>query len=230
MVDLVTVVEALAQAREREPRLRLVVMGARHPEGRWEEQQAARDLRTRAEELGLLDAGAVVLSEGWVPYAERHRYLLDADAAVSAHRDTLETRLSFRTRFLDQLWTGLPTLTTGGGELTDRMVAAGAARAVDAGDVDGWTRLLLDFATAADQRAAMRRAALELAPAYGWRRVCEPLVAICVQLTATGRAAAFTPRGRRGALVRYMRLLVRVRVQAKGLGSLGAAVRGASGR
>ena len=64
-----------------------------------------------AEELGLRDR-VVFFNFGWVPYAERGRYLLEADVAVSAHFDDIETRFAFRTRFLDCLWAGLPVVTT----------------------------------------------------------------------------------------------------------------------
>ena len=43
----------------------------------------------------------------WVPYAERARFLLDADLGVSAHFDTVETRFAFRTRLLDYFWVHL---------------------------------------------------------------------------------------------------------------------------
>ncbi|MCW2950249.1 MAG: exopolysaccharide biosynthesis polyprenyl glycosylphosphotransferase, partial [Thermoleophilia bacterium] len=70
--DPVTVVEGLARARERDARLHLVVLGMHHPEAAWEEQDASRALRQRADELGLLADGGVVLTDTWVPFAERH--------------------------------------------------------------------------------------------------------------------------------------------------------------
>lgn len=226
--DPVVVVEGLARACESEPRLRLVVMGMHHPEAHWEEQDASRRMRERAGELGLLDGDdpVVVLCDTWIPYLERHRYLLDADVAVSAHHDTLETRFSFRTRFLDHLWAGVPTLTTPGGDLADAMVSAGAALAVAEGDADAWRLALLKLAGDPDLRAQMSVAAREFAPTYHWSRISESLV----DLVATDTPGA--PRGRIGSLawLRYARLLVRIRIQAKGLGSLGRALRGASGR
>ncbi|MCW2922232.1 MAG: gtuS2-22 [Thermoleophilia bacterium] len=226
--DPVVVVEGLAKARETEPRLRLVVMGMHHPEAHWEEQDASRRMREHAAELGLLDGDdpGVVLCDTWIPYLERHRYLLDADAGVSAHHDTLETRFSFRTRFLDHLWTGLPTLTTPGGELADAMVQCGAALPVDEGDAEAWRIALLKLAGDPDLRAQMSVAARELAPTYYWSRVSDPLVDL---VAATQPGAPRQPLGRL-ALLRYAWLLVRIRAQAKGIGSLGSAVRGASGR
>lgn len=233
--DPVTLVEGLARARAREPRLQLVVMGMHHPEAAWEEQEASRLMRERARELGLLEGGraaGVVLCDTWIPYAERHRFLLDADAGVSAHHDGLETRLSFRTRLLDHLWAGLPTITTAGGELSDRMVAAGAALAVADGDVDGWAAALEQVARGrdADGNDALRRAAHAVADRYRWAHTTAPLADIAARLASGERCAAparsLTSRER----ARYVSLLLRIRAQAKGIGSIGAAIRGARGR
>ncbi len=227
--DPTIVVEALSRAREREPRLHLVVMGYRHPETHQVEQEASRRMRERAEALGLLDSGAVVLCEQWVPYAERARFLLDADAAVSAHHDGLETRLSYRTRLLDHLWAGLPTVMTTGGELGDELAASGAAIEVADGDVDGWVDALVRVASDAALRERMGAAARELGRAHRWSEICGPLARVVGE---QGAGVARPARREAGVLarVRYAWLLVRVRVRTKGLGSLGAALRGARGR
>src|SRR6185503_10968946 len=52
---------------------------------------------------------------------ERGAWLLDADCAVSAHLDHLESRYAFRTRLLDCFWAGLPIVCTRGDELADRV-------------------------------------------------------------------------------------------------------------
>jgi glycosyltransferase involved in cell wall biosynthesis len=227
--DPVTVVEALARAREEDPRLHLVVMGYRHPEPHQHEQEASRRMRERAEQLGLLDAGAVVLCEEWVPYAERGRFLLDADAAVSAHHEGLETRLSYRTRLLDHLWAGLPTVMTRGGEIGDELAARGAAIEVGPGDVDAWTRALVQVAADDELRTRMAAAARELGREHRWSRIVGPLARVVAEQAAGVERPARRDAGVL-ARVRYAWLLVRVRVRTKGLGSLGAAIRGARGR
>lgn len=230
--DPVCVVEAIAAARRRNPRLHLVVMGMHHPDSAWQEQDASRRMRERADELGLLADGGVVLLDEWVPYAERSAWLQDADIAVSAHHDTLETRYSFRTRFLDHLWCGLPTITTAGGDLADAMVDAGAAIAVADGDADGWTDALLALAGDAERRERMSVAARDLRDAHRWQLTTKPLARIIAGQVAAVEARIPTRRSRRRLrdLATYMWLLVRIRVQAKGMRSLGAAVRGASSR
>lgn len=225
--DPVLVVEGLAQARKSVPNLCLVVMGIRHPEAAWKEQTAAQQMRKRASELGLVAAGAVVFQEGWVPYAERHRYLLEADFAVSAHKDTLETRFSFRTRFLDQLWCALPSITTEGGELTDMMVDAGAAISVAAGDVDAITEALVAVSSNDDLQVRLSAGARELAPKLRWSRTLAPLID-SVKRQADEHRQGIPPRRAKISLIsrlHYLFLLIRVRIHAKGLRSVSAAAR-----
>ena len=225
--DPLSVLEGLAQARVDDPNLHLVVMGMRHPDPSWEEQAASRDLRRRAGELGLLaPGGGVVLLEGWVPYAERHRYLLDADAAVSSHFDTVETRFSFRTRFLDHLWCGLPTFTTPGGELAEAMIAAGAAEPVAEGDSAAWARSLRSVALDPGRLARMGASATSMADDYRWSRVTEPLARIVAQQGASSRTRTTSaPRPSRLDAARYALLLSKLRVQEQGLGSLASGFR-----
>ena len=73
-------------------------------------------------------------NDGWVPYEERGAWLLQADCAVAAHRDHLETRFSHRTRLLDCLWAGLPIVCTRGDELAERIARDGLGEAVPPAD------------------------------------------------------------------------------------------------
>ena len=78
--------------------------------------------RHRSEELGLTGTH-VFFNDGWIPYARRADYLLEADIGISLHSDHVETAYSFRTRILDCIWAGLPIVATGGdsfAELIDR--------------------------------------------------------------------------------------------------------------
>jgi hypothetical protein len=115
-LDAPTVIRAVAEVAQRRPRLRLVFMGgaADHPAA----AQSTREARALAEQLGLL--GSVVhFHDGWVPYAERGSWLTQADCAISAHAEHLETRFAYRTRLLDCFWAGVPVVCTSGDELAD---------------------------------------------------------------------------------------------------------------
>ena len=92
--------------------------------------------------------------------------------------------MSFRTRFLDHLWAGLPTISTAGGVLTDDMVAAGAAVSVAPGSADEWSAALLALAADPAQRVRMADAARELGRMMTWAQVSRPLTQLVGQVLA----------------------------------------------
>jgi glycosyltransferase involved in cell wall biosynthesis len=129
-LDAPIVVRAAAELAARRPRLRLVFMGA---SGKSQAQRATESARTIAIELGVLDR-TVFFHDAWVPYDERGAWLLDADCAITTHKDHLETRFAFRTRMLDCFWAGLPVVCTRGDALADRVERDGLGEAVPPGD------------------------------------------------------------------------------------------------
>ena len=164
-LDAPTAIRAVAELAARRPRLRLVFMGgaAEHPAA----AQSTREARALAEQLGLL--GSVVhFHDSWVAYAERGAWLLQADCAISAHAEHLETRFAYRTRLLDCFWARLPVVCTSGDDLADYVAAraprrgrAAAGRATRSRR--RWSRCSTTGATAMPQRLARRRRAPELA-------------------------------------------------------------------
>lgn len=177
-----TLMRGLELARRRDPRLRLVFLGVGHPSDAFTGQSAA-PLRSPLAER-LVAAGAVTFVDRWVPHDERWAFLADADAGVCAHFDSPETFLSYRTRLLDHLWAGLPTLTTAGGVLGDLIVERGAGMAVSAGSEVDWADVLLRFAGDEALRSGMSTAARLLAPAYRWSAVAAPMLRLVSQLAA----------------------------------------------
>jgi glycosyltransferase involved in cell wall biosynthesis len=116
-LDAPTAIHAVARLAERRPAVRLVFMGTgTGPAG----AAAAAEAHALAASLALL-GDVVHFNEGWVPYAERGAWLLDADCAIATARDHLETRFAFRTRVLDCFWAGLPIVCTRGDELAARI-------------------------------------------------------------------------------------------------------------
>ncbi len=115
-LDAPTAIRAVAELAARRPRLRLVFMGGapEHPAA----VQSTREARALAEQLGLLGS-VVFFHDSWVPYAERGTWLLQADCAISAHAEHLETRFAYRTRLLDCFWAGVPVVCTSGDDLAD---------------------------------------------------------------------------------------------------------------
>ena len=169
----------------------------------------AVDAVALAEELGLRDRH-VFFNADWVPYRERGRYLLDADLAVSAHFDDVETRFAFRTRLLDCLWAGLPVVTTRGDTLGDVIVDAGAGRAVEFGDVAGWVEAVESLLEGeARERASAASAALR--PPFEWPAALAPLLRLADAATPIPRRAG------RIAALEYLALRLEVGYRRHGL-------------
>src|SRR3954452_1880201 len=115
--------------------------------------------------MGLLGESVFFLDE-WVPQDERHHYLLEADVGLTLHRDTAETAVAARGRYMDYVWAGLPCVLGAGDVLADRFAEAGFAATVASGDVDGAAaalgRLVDDAAEGARRRADSRPPAGEM--------------------------------------------------------------------
>jgi hypothetical protein len=116
-----------------------------------------------------------VFFQDWTPYPERANHLLDADVGLTLHCDHVEARFASRTRLLDHLWAGLPTVATRGDELAETLAAHGLARLVDAGDVSGVARAITDTLEAPIDREALLRRAAALRRSLEWRSVVEPV-------------------------------------------------------
>lgn len=172
-MDADTLLSAFAAIARTRDDVRLVFMGVTHPNPDVRPMEAARRVRHAAGAIGLLDRQ--VYFADWTPYAQRHRFLLAACAGVSLHGDHVESRFAWRSRLLDHLWCGLPTVSTAGDPLGERMAAAGAALAVPPGSVDGATGALLALLDDGTRRASMADAARRLAAELAWSRVVAPL-------------------------------------------------------
>ncbi|MGI8945072.1 MAG: glycosyltransferase [Thermoleophilaceae bacterium] len=191
-LDAETPIRAAGLLAARRP-LRLVFMGAAPALPARRAGERAREL---AAELGLLDRH-VFFNDRWVPHEARGGWLLEADCAVSAHGDQLETRFSFRTRLLDCLWSGLPIVCTGGDEMADLVAREQLGAVADPGDPQA-------LATALEQVLDRGRGSFEPAFAatrgrFAWGEVSRPLARL-IDAPAPPRA-----RGRGGGPARALR-------------------------
>jgi glycosyltransferase involved in cell wall biosynthesis len=186
--DPLTAIRAVDRLAGARPSLRLVFLGTRHPNPAISQPPTAARARALAAELGL--AGRVVFFRDWTPYAERGAYLLDADLALSLHVDGLESRFSFRTRLLDCIWAGLPTVTSQGDVLGEALAAGGLGATVPAGDPAATAEALAALLDEPAPGAARRERFAALARELTWDRAVGPLARF---LAAPGRAADRQP-------------------------------------
>ena len=176
--DPLTIIKAVDRLKDRLPKLRLFFMGMKSPNPQVPLMPMAKRSKALAEELGLLNKH-VFFSEQWIDYQERVNYLLDADIAVSAHFDLIETRFSFRTRILDYLWAGLPILTTAGDDLADLIQSSGAGYALPYQDDQAWANAIERIIASGSTQLACRQASAKVAQDYRWSKTVESLIRFC---------------------------------------------------
>jgi len=141
--------------------------------------ERARTARERAAALGLLGRHVFFYDE-WVPYERRADFLLEATLAVSLHRDHLETAYAaVRSRFLDHLWAGLPSVVSAGDAAADLVARHDLGLVMPPGDARAAAATLI---AALEDKARLERwsaNARELAARYTWERTLAPLARFC---------------------------------------------------
>ena len=190
--DPVTLIRAVHEALDDDPRLRLFFLSTKHPNPMLPELDAAREAVREAEKLGLRDR-AVFFNESWVDYADRSRYLREADIGVSIHKTHFETWYSFRTRILDYLKYRLPIICTEGdyfAELVDREKLGFVVRSED---IDGLKEAILRLAGDIELRQEIQRRSFRVRRQFLWERVTEPLVRHCSRVLAGDAPKVYHP-------------------------------------
>ncbi len=185
-LDPLTVIRGVSAAAQEEPAVKLVFLGTQDPNPNNRPMKMVEEARELAADLGLLNKHVFFASE-WVAYDDRQNWLLESDAGVSAHHETAETRFSFRTRVLDYIWAGLPTILTSGDYFSDWVAQQGAGEVVPAGDVKAWKRAILRLARDSGARARMRSQLQSRRAEFTWERVAEPLSRYCAKPYKTSR-------------------------------------------
>jgi glycosyltransferase involved in cell wall biosynthesis len=176
-LDPLSIIQAMPLVLKKRPQTRLFFMGIKRPNLSTPNLKAVKAAINLSLELGLLDR--YVFFNDWVAYRERQNFLLEADVGISLHLDHIETHFSFRTRLLDHLWAGLPTVATRGDVLGAQMAEQGLAHLVAPRDVPGIARAVVEFLTDVELRDKLQPQFSQLASRYHWDVVCQPLLNFC---------------------------------------------------
>ncbi len=177
-LDPLTLVRAMPRVAECAPHARLVLLAGQHPGGA-QPMQMPEKTRQLAQELGLLNK-AIFFYDAWLPYHERANALLEADIAVSLHRSHLETTYAaVRSRFLDHLWAGLPSVVSTGDAVADLVRARNLGYTVAPGDEEAVAAALCRLATDNTRRQQCATRARETAQDYTWEQTLAPLARFC---------------------------------------------------
>ncbi len=180
-LDPLTLIRATARLRDRGYPIRSYFLGTQRPS-----VSAAAAInpamidraRELSDDLGLTGTH-VFFNDHWVPYAERANFLLEADAGISLHLQTLETRFAFRTRVLDYLWTGLVPVVNDGDTIADLVRSNGVGHVVAIGDDAALAETLARMMDRPEECAALAARCRELARSYTWEVVVQPIVDFC---------------------------------------------------
>jgi glycosyltransferase involved in cell wall biosynthesis len=177
-LDPLTLVRAMRCVAECAPHARLVFLAGQHPGGAQPMQMPGKT-RQLAQELGLLNT-AIFFYDEWLPYHERANALLEADIAVSLHRNHLETSYAaVRSRFLDHLWAGLPSIVSTGDAAAELVKRYNLGYTVEPEDSLALAEAICRLASDASQRHDLAASVRQTAPIFTWEQTLAPLVQFC---------------------------------------------------
>lgn len=174
-LDPVAVIDAMPRVLDANPDTRLVFMAGPHPNTAIETMGVRGEAIERSRELGLF-GDTVLFVTRWIDHAERLAWFAEATVGVVTHTDHLEATFSHRSRLLDHLAVGLPTVGSAGDPAGTLLRGSGAARTVPPGDPDALADALIAVISNEELRQSMRSAALTLGGAMRWEQTLEPLV------------------------------------------------------
>ena len=172
--DPFTLLQALSKIKSQRDDIKVYFPGLKPPSPDSQKMAVVDRFLGEAGQLGLLDKTVFVNLE-WTPYGSRADYLLEADAGISLHRDSMETRFAFRTRMLDYLWAGLPIIASKGDSWADVIDQCGLGTTVSPGDVEGLEKALLAMADDVMFRKRCRERIKAIADEYAWDALAERL-------------------------------------------------------
>ena len=173
-LDPLLVINSLSVVLDENPDTRLVFLAGPHPNTSIETMGIRGEAIALARERRLFGRHVFFVNQ-WVDYADRLEWVADATIGVIADRKHLESKLSHRTRLLDHLTVGLPTVTTFGDPLGTAMADAGAAVATPRTEFAFGTALASMIND--DQRLGeMGRAGRAMGAGLRWEQTLAPLI------------------------------------------------------
>ncbi len=165
--DPMSLLQALAKIKAQRQDIKVYFPGLKPPSPDSRKMAVVDAFLKEAENLGLLE-NTVFANTDWTPYGQRADYLLEADAGISLHKDSMETRFAFRTRMLDYLWAGLPIIASRGDSWADLIEKNRMGLTVPCGNVQSIVQAILRLAEDTALRARCREESTRVAQEYLW--------------------------------------------------------------
>lgn len=172
--DPFTLLKALSKLKAQRDDIKVYFPGIHPPSPDTRKMAVTDAFLAEARTLGLLDTAVFVNTE-WTAYADRADYLLEADAGITLHRDSLETRFAFRTRILDYLWAGLPIIASKGDSWAEIIDRQGMGITVVPGDIGGLVNAIEKMAGNSLLRKQCSERVQAVAKDYAWNKLTDNL-------------------------------------------------------
>ena len=128
-----------------------------------------------SQQLGLLDK-QVFFNDRRVGSSELASWLEHSTAGIMGSPSSLESQLSWRTRYLDLLWSGRPLVCSGQDPLALLMAEQGAALVTEAGNSDALASSILKYASKTKNWQAACSASARLGEQLTWTKTLGPAV------------------------------------------------------
>jgi glycosyltransferase involved in cell wall biosynthesis len=176
--DPITIIKAIAELEKTGVIVHLVFMGVKHPNPCISAHDQVSVALGTARNLEILNK-LVHFNFDWIEYADRHKFIMDANVGVSSHLDNFETRYSFRTRMLDYMWCGLPIIATKGDEFSEIISRNKLGLIVDYEDVSGWVIALKKMMQDNSFFEACQKNVICQRSNFTWAETSKALVHVC---------------------------------------------------
>lgn len=177
-LDPITLINAVYALVPRYPNLKLYFMGTIHPNVDVNNMVMPANAIEFCRQLGLLDKN--IFFGDWVSYFERENYLAEADLAVIAHPDHIETHFSFRTRVLDAIWAEIPIIITDGDDFASEVIQHKIGLVIPQEDVEAMA-LAIEQALFKDRLNVKQNNFTNLKTKLRWSNIISPLLDFCIQ-------------------------------------------------
>jgi glycosyltransferase involved in cell wall biosynthesis len=172
--DAGTVVRAIGIASNKNPNIKLYFPGTEHPNPSVKPSKELSKAISLSKELGLFEKN-IFFMKGWVEYKKRLGYLQEADLAVYSHKSSIETEFAHRTRFLDHISAGIPTVATEGDYFADQIGFYQLGLVIPTNDPDAMAEAIIKLSRK-DAQNRIRENILKIRDNYSWSNTLKELV------------------------------------------------------
>jgi glycosyltransferase involved in cell wall biosynthesis len=188
-LDPISPISAMESLCKKRNDIKLVFIGIKHPDPRSKPHDIYAKVMEKAGSSGLLNKNIFFID--WVPYETRANYLLESDIGIITHRETLETKFSWRTRVLDYIWAGLPIVMTKGDPMSAIVENKSLGMTVDYNDPSSIEKAILKIIDDEGFRQKTKDNLARMSKEYEWKNVVKPIANFCKDPVRTSGTRSF---------------------------------------